>query len=558
MRDGNSKKISGIGGIGLLTSKLTIEGPLQKDKTSFIAGGRTTYSNWLLKRIRKSEYSKSKAAFNDLSLRISHTMNEKNSLYLTGYVSNDNFKLNTDTLYEYGNRNINIKWKHIFNNKLYGVAVVGLDHYRYGISSEENPVNAYRLESGIGQGSFRTDFNYSPGNKHSLAFGLNSIYYKIRPGTFTPAGTQSLVVPDILQTEQALETALYFGDQYTISSNFSINAGLRYSVYNHIGPRDVYAYVNGIPRDKASLTDTLLYGRNKITKTYHGPEYRFVARYVLSNDASLKFSFNSLWQYIHLLSNTAAISPSDIWKLSDSHIKPQRGYQFSLGYYKNFRSNTIETSIELYYKKLKNYLDYKSGAVLLLNHHIETDVINTRGKAYGIEWAVKKKSGRMTGWLNYTYSRTLLQLDDPIAGQNINGGKFYPANFDKPHSVNLVNNYQFSHRFTTSLNFVYSTGRPITLPIAVFYLGGSQRVYYSDRNQYRIPDYIRADLSFNIEGNHKLKKPTHNSWSFGVYNLLGRQNPYSIYFVQEAGVIKGYQLSIFGTAIPFISYNFRF
>jgi hypothetical protein len=204
MRDGNSKKVSGIGGIGLLTSKLTIEGPLKKDKTSFIAGGRTTYSNWLLKQINKSDYSKSKAGFNDLNLRISHTMNEKNSLYLTGYLSNDNFKLNTDTLYKYGNRNINIKWKHIFNNKFYGVAIVGLDHYQYAISSEENPVNAYRLESGISQGSFRTDFNYSPGNKHSLAFGLNSIYYKIQPGSFKPAGKQSLVVPDILQTEQLL------------------------------------------------------------------------------------------------------------------------------------------------------------------------------------------------------------------------------------------------------------------------------------------------------------------------------------------------------------------
>lgn len=558
MRDGNSKKVSGTGGIGLLTSKLTIEGPLKKDKTSFIAGGRTTYSNWLLKQIPKSDYSKSKAGFNDLNLRISHTINEKNSLYLTGYISNDNFKLNTDTLYKYGNRNLNIKWKHIFNNKFYGVAIAGLDHYQYAISSKQNPVNAYRLESGISQVGFRSDFNYSPGNKQTFSFGLNSIYYKIKPGSFVPAGGQSLVAPDILQTEQALETALYLGDQYTISSNFSINAGLRYSVYNYLGPHDIYAYVKGIPRDETSLSDTLPYGRNKVIKTYHGPEYRFVARYVLSNEASVKLSFNSLWQYIHMLSNTMAISPSDIWKLSDPHIKPQKGYQLSLGYYKDFRSGTIETSIEIYYKRLKNYLDYKSGAVLLMNHHIETDIINTRGKAYGVELAVNKKSGKMTGWFNYSYSRTLLQLDDPVAGQSINSGKFYPANFDKPHNINLVSNYQFSHRFTSSLNIVYSTGRPITLPIAIFYLGGSQRVYYSERNQYRVPDYFRADFSVNIDGNHKTKKLTHNSWSFGVYNLLARKNPYSIYFVQEGGIIKGYQLSVFGTAIPFITYNFKF
>ncbi len=558
MRDGNSKKISGTGGIGLLTSKLTIEGPLKKDRTSFIVGGRTTYSNWLLRQIPRSDYSKSKAGFNDLNLRISHTLSDKNSLYLTAYISNDNFKLNSDTLYKYGNRNINLKWKHIFNNKLYGIAVAGWDHYQYNISSEENPVNGFRLQSAINQGNIRTDFNFSPDNKHSLAFGLNSIYYRIKPGSFIPSGKRSLVTPDILEPEQALETAVYIGDQYTVNSKFSINAGLRYSIYNYLGPRNIHTYVKGIPRDNISLLDTHSYRSGKIIKSYLGPEYRLVARVVLSHDASLKLSFNSMWQYIHMLSNTVAISPSDIWKLSDPHIKPQKGNQLSLGYYKNFKSNSIETSVEIYYKHLKNYLDYKSGAALLMNHHIETDIINTRGKAYGIELSLKKKSGKMTGWLSYTYSRTLLQQDDPIAGQAINKGRFYPANFDKPHSANWITNYQISHRFATSLNIVYSTGRPITLPIAIYYLGGAQRIYYSDRNQYRVPDYFRTDFSVNIDGNHKLKKLTHNSWSFGVYNLLARKNPYSVYFIQEGGIIKGYQLSVFGTAIPFISYNFRF
>ena len=558
MRDGNSKKISGIGGIGPLTSKLTIEGPIKKDRTSFIAGGRITYSNWILKQIPKSDYSESQAGFNDLNLRISHVVNKKNSLFITGYISNDNFKLNSDTLYKYGNRNINLKWMHIFNNKFHGVFLGGWDHYQYEISSKAIPVNAFKLNSTISQVNLRTDFNYSPNNKHSLSFGLTSILYKIRPGEFLPKGSQSLVFPDTLQPEQALETALYFGDQFIISPNFSINAGLRYSIYNYLGPHDIYTYAEGVPRDKISLVDTLTYDRHKIIKTYHGPEYRLVARYILPGEASLKLSVNSLRQYIHMISNTVAIAPSDIWKLSDPYIKPQKGYQISFGFYKNLRSNTIETSVELYYKQMRNYLDYKSGGVLLMNHHIETDVINTRGKAYGIEAAIKKKSGKTTGWINYTYSRTLLQLDDPIAGQTINNGQYYPANFDKPHSANLVGNYQFSHRFTTSLNIVYSTGRPITLPIAIYYQGGAQRVYYSDRNEYRIPDYFRVDLSFNIEGNHKTKKLTHNSWSFGVYNLLARENPYSIYFIQESGTIKGYQLSIFGTAIPFITYNFRF
>jgi hypothetical protein len=558
MKDGNSKKISGTGGLGLLTSKLTIEGPLKKDKTSFIAGGRTTYSNWLLRQLPESDYSKSRAGFNDLNLRISHTVNEKNSIYLTGYLSNDHFKLNTDTLFEYGNRNINLKWKHIFNNKFHGIFIAGLDHYRYHITSEAVKVNAYRLKSNITQGSFRADFNLVQDNKHTVNFGFNSVYYKIRPGSFLPAGEGSQVKPDLLQPEQALESALYIGDQLNISPAFSLSAGIRYSMYNYLGSRDVYNYVHGVPRDVSTVTDTSVYGKNKVIKTYHAPEYRLTARYLLSNESSLKLSFNSLRQYIHMLSNTTSMSPTDTWKLSDAVIKPQQGYQASIGYYKNFRNNTIETSLELYYKKMKNYLDYKSGAVLLMNHHIETDIVNTRGKAYGAELSLKKKSGKMTGWLSYAYARTFLQLVDPLAGQNINGGRYYPANFDKPHNVNLVNNYQFSHRFSTSVNVVYSTGRPITLPIAIYYLGGAQRVYYSERNEHRVPDYFRVDFSMMIEGNHKLKKRTHHSWSFGVYNMLARENPYSVYFVQEAGVIKGYQLSVFGTAIPFITYNFRF
>jgi outer membrane receptor protein involved in Fe transport len=212
----------------------------------------------------------------------------------------------------------------------------------------------------------------------------------------------------------------------------------------------------------------------------------------------------------------------------------------------------------VYYKHMDHYLDYKSGATLVMNKHIETDVINTKGEAYGAEFMIKKTAGKLNGWLSYTYSSTRLKMDDPIAGETINKGNYYPANFDKPHNVNFIGNYKFSHRLSLSLNAVYSTGRPITLPIAIFTQAGSQRVYYSDRNQYRVPDYIRADLSVNIEGNHKIKKLAHSSWSIGVYNMFARQNPYSVYFAQENGVIKGYQLSIFGTAIPFVTYNFKF
>jgi hypothetical protein len=259
-----------------------------------------------------------------------------------------------------------------------------------------------------------------------------------------------------------------------------------------------------------------------------------------------------------MLSNTTAIAPTDIWKLSDPNIKPQQGDQVSLGLYKNLKSNTIETSAEVYYKKIRDYLDYKPGAKLVLNHNIETDVINTEGKAYGAELMIKKTVGKLNGWISYTYSRVLLRMNDSTISTPVNGGKWYPANYDKPHELTTVANFKVNHRFSLTFNVTYSTGRPITLPVGLFYYAGSQRVLYSERNAYRIPDYFRTDFSMNIDGNHKVKQKTHNSWTIGVYNITGRRNPYSVYYTSENGYVKGYKLSIFGSAIPFVNYNIKF
>ncbi|HMH34755.1 MAG TPA: TonB-dependent receptor [Puia sp.] len=557
-RDGNKKKFSGVGGIGPLTARLTLEGPIGNDKTTFLVAGRTTYSDYLLKLLPSEDYKNSSASFYDVDLHLTHEFSPKDNLYLTGYFSSDRFKLNSDTAYKYQNKNLNLKWRHNFNNKWSGILTTGYDGYDYSISSNHNPVNAFDLSFNISQLNMRADFNYNLNSSHTLDFGLTSIYYKLNPGSTQPLGSKSLVIPDVVQAEQGLESALYLGDRWSISSKFSVDAGIRYSMFNYMGAHNVHNYAPGIPRTEGNLVDSVAYGSGKVIKTYQGPEYRISARLSVSDNASFKASYNTLRQYIHVLSNTTAISPTDIWKLSDPNIKPQFGEQYSLGFYQNFKSNTIEASVEVYYKKIHDYLDYKSGAVLIMNHHIETDVITTRGKAYGAELMIKKLSGKLNGWLSYTYSRTLLQQDDPIAGESINHGNYYPANFDKPNNVNFVGNYKFNHRFSVSMNVSYSTGRPITLPIAIYDQGGSQRVYYSDRNQYRIPDYFRMDLSLNIEGNHKVKKLKHSSWTIGVYNLTARKNPYSVYFVEENGVIKGYQLSIFGTAIPAITYNFRF
>jgi len=556
-REGNKKKLAGSAGIGLLTSRVNLEGPLVKDKSSFILGARTTYAKWLLD-ILPDQYKNSRASFNDVNLNVNHEFNKKNTLYLTAYMSNDRFNLNSDTFYSYGNRNVSLKLKHVFNNKMNALITAGYDRYQYDISSDKNPVNAYKLGFDINQFYGKAHFTYFASLKHKLEFGLNSILYKLHPGNYQPVGPKSLVMADTVSAEQALESAFYLGDRYNISSNLTVDAGIRYSVFNYLGPQNIHTYGTGIPRTEDNMLATVPYAKGKFIKTYVGPEYRISMRYAFTDSFSVKAAYNTQRQYIHSISNITSMAPTDIWKLSDPNIKPQYGDQVSLGLYKNFKANTIETSLEVYYKNIRNYLDYKSGARLIMNHHVETEVINNMGKAYGVEVMIKKLTGKLNGWVSYTYSRTLLKMDDPIAGELINGGTFYPANYDKPHDITFIGNYRVSHRFSVSFNATYSTGRPITLPVGNFYYAGSLRTLYADRNAYRIPDYFRTDFSLNIDGNHKVKQVTHNSWTVGVYNLTGRKNPYSVYFVSEGGSINGYKLSIFGSAIPYVNFNIRF
>lgn len=556
-KEGNKNKFSGAGGIGLLTSRLSFEGPIDQN-TSFLVGGRTTYSNWLFDVLPKTDYSNSKASFYDVNLNLNHKFGEKNTLYLTGYLSNDKFKLNSDTLYGYNNKNINLKWKHIFNNKLVGTFSSGYDSYGYNIESEANPVSAYALTFGIKQYNAKADLTYKLNTKHNLNIGFSSIFYKLNPGKYLPVA-HSKVSEDIVRQEQALESALYVGDRFDISEAFSLEGGVRFVIYNYLGPNVISKYADNTAISETSEVGQEAYGNGKVINTYSAPELRLSARYSLSKNASLKASYNSLRQYVHMLSNTTAISPTDIWKLSDPYIKPQKGNQISLGLYNNFKSNSIETSVEVYYKNIENFLDYKSGAKLILNHNLERDVIGTLGKAYGAEFMIKKLTGKLNGWIGYTYSKSLQRTAMSVnASELINRGDEYVSNFDRPHDVTMVANYRFSHRFSVSANFTYSTGRPITLPIAKYSYAGSERVLYSDRNQYRIPDFYRGDLAFNIEGNHKIKKLAHSSWTVGVYNIAGRQNAYSVFYNSENGRIRGYQMSIFGQPIPFVNYNFKF
>jgi len=557
-REGNLKKFSGSGGISPVTGRLTLEGPIIKDKTSFLVGGRSTYSNWILRQLNDEALKNSTASFYDINANISHKFGDKDNLYVSAYFSKDRFKLDGDTTYSYSDRNASIKWKHIFNNKFFGVLTGGFSKYSYAIESDANPTNAFNMKFSIQQLNAKADFNYFLNQKHTITSGLSSIYYSLTPGNLQPSGPESLITPDVLQDEQGLESAVYIGDNFEVSPKLSLYAGVRYSFYQYLGPKDVYAYTAGVPKDESTIQDTTNYSSGKSIASYNGAEPRFSARYSITPNASFKLSYNRMRQYIQMLSNTTAITPTDIWKLTDNYISPQVGDQISIGYYQAFRRKQIDISIEGYYKTMENTVDFKNGAVLLLNPHIETDVVNARGKAYGAEFMLKKAAGKLNGWISYTYSRTFLQAKSDNASETVNQGKWYPSSYDKPHAINFIGNYKFSRRFNFSLNLTYSTGRPITLPLAKYELGGSSRLYYSERNQYRIPDYFRMDVSINVEGNHKIKKLAHSSWTFAIYNLTGRENAYSVFFKSENGQINGYKLSIFAQPIPTVTYNFKF
>ncbi len=557
-RNGNRKKFSGQGGISPITGRLVLEGPLVKEKISFIAGIRTTYSDWILNRINDPSIRNSSAAFYDLNGIITYDINPNNNLDISAYYSNDRFRLNSDTSYHYVNANLVIGWKHIFSQKLFAHFKGIYSNYQYDISSQVQENQAFKMDYGIDQKQIKAGFTWFASPDHKVQFGLDGIRYELDPGSLNPYSNQSQVEPLKLESEHAIESALYISDEYNISSRLSVYGGLRYSYYAFLGPKTVTEYYENVPLDPVNIVDTSYYENGELVQSYHGPEFRINLRYKLSGSSSVKLSYNRMRQYLNMLSNTTAISPTDTWKLSDSHIRPQIGDQYTLGFYKDFRKQNIETSVELYYKNIIDIIEYKGGANLILNDAIEQDLVNADGRAYGAEFMVKRSSGKLNGWISYTYSRIQIRADSEYPVERINNGEWFPANHDKPHDVTLVGNYKFSRRFSISSNVTYSTGRPITYPVAKYNIRNMTMLHYTYRNEYRIPDYFRWDISVNLEGNLKSRKLAHSSWSFSVYNVTGRDNVYSIYFVSKDRSVNGYKLSIFSQPVFTITYNFKF
>ncbi len=556
-KDGNRKEFAGNAGISPITAHFMVEGPIKKDTLTYILTGRTTYSNWVFGLIDNTSLKNSRASFYDLNGKITYDLNKNNRIDVSSYLSHDSFRFNSDTTYSYDNSIVALRWKHFYNSRFFSFLSVNNSSYSYGVTSSSIPEEGFALSHKVNSTGFKADFNWYQG-RNEINYGADLTYYSVLPGSYLPSSDSSLVIPKIIQREKALETALYIEDKFVLTDYMSINAGVRFSSFFSFGPRSFFQYDPDYSKSRSTVIDTLNFKSRELIRTYAGPEFRASLNFRTGSRSSFKINYNRTRQYLHLLSNTTSISPTDTWKLSDYYLKPQVGDQYALGFYQMMFNNSIQTSVEVYYKQISNMLDFKGGTNLVMADNIEKDVVNVKGKAYGVEFSVKRDEGRVRWSIGYTYARTFLKSLGKFSDEIINKGEWFPANFDKPNDLVATFNFLFSRRFSFSTNYTWSTGRPITYPVATYYMGDILLVHYSERNKYRIPDYMRLDLSLKLSGNLKSHKIANPNWIFSVYNLLGRQNVYSIYFKNENKKVNGYKLSVFGRAIPSLSFNFDF
>lgn len=556
-QEGNKQKWTGSGGIGIISSHLTIGGPIKRDTTTIMASIRASYSDWMLKTI-KSNYQNlqnASVAFYDGSMKFSHKFSAKTKLTISGYTSNDRFTLSNDTIYNWRNITGSVRVDHSFTDRFYSTVTLDYGKYAYQLE-EEDPYNAFTLDYSVTYPSLNLDFNLN--GRHEIAFGLHNRMYDFQPGDRKPTHVESNIARTRIPNERSLETALYISDGFYWRDNIFVEAGLRYSLFNRVGAATVYQYLEGAPLENRNIVDSTVYKNNEVIKTYHGAEPRLSFRYTLTPNSSFKLGYNRIYQYIHLVTNTAAVTPVDIWQSSNAYFKPQIADQVSFGYYRNLSDNMFETFVEAYYKHVKNTLDFKDGADLILNKNLETGLLPGIGQSYGVEISATKVKGRLVGSANYAFSRSLRQVDGVFESEKINGGQIFASNFDQPHVVNLNWRYNVSRRYFLAGNFTYHTGRPLSLPESSYATDGTPISNFSERNRYRIPDYHRMDLAFIMEGNHKRKKFWDGTWVVSLYNVYARKNAYSIYFKSDhSGALRPYKLSVIGTIIPSLSYTFK-
>ncbi len=555
-RQGNRKRFSARGGISPVAGNVVLEGPIKKDTSSFLISARSTYSDWILSKLRDTTLNKSKANFNDLAGGVNWDF-KKTQLSLFLYHSYDHLGLSNINSYSYSNSGASFIIGHNYTNSLR--AELAFIASRYSFSTIDN------LEiSSASQHSYKMDhyetrlnFKHLLNEKNSLEYGTDVILYKLDRGTLLPYGEKSLISKVVLGKDTGIESTLFISDSYDIKPWLNLNLGLRYALFTPIGPSTTYTYNEGTPIDARYINDTLTYGKNKVIRWYHEPDIRIAIKLETDEDGSVKLAFNQTHQNLFMLNTNTTLAPNTLWKLADYHLLPSKSNQISLGIFRNLPKNGLETSAEVFYKRSDNNPEFKDGADFVKNPLVETSVLQGNQKAYGIEVYVKRSSRKLEGWLSYTYSRSLIQINGEHSWNKINNGEVYPANYDIPHSFNMVLNYYHTRRIVLSSILTYQTGKPITYPEAVYFVNNSPYLDYSKRNAYRIPDYFRADFSLTFEGNLRKSKFMHSSLILNLYNAAGRRNPYSVYYKTEEGTIKSYMYSVIGVPIFTATWLFK-
>lgn len=545
MNDGNYEDYHMNGGIGLISSRLNAEGPIVKDKGSFMVSARRTYADLFLKLSPDSSINKNSLYFYDLNVKANYKLGEKDRIYLSGYFGKDNLGFGSNFGIDYGNSTATARWNHLFNSRLFSNTSFIYSNYNYNIKINSGSTNIL-IKSKIEDLALKEDLQYYVNSNNKINFGFNEIHHNISPGVVDASATSSFN-SITLQSKYSLESAAYVSHEYSATDKLRFNYGLRASMFTVFGPGNFYTY------DKDGNTvDTAIYSSGKVVKNYFNLEPRFSASFQLNNNTSIKAAYSRNVQNLHLLSNSATTNPTDLWIPSSNNVKPEIADQVSVGYYLNTKNGKYEFSSEIYYKTMQNQIDYKNGAELRANDNVESQLLFGKGRAYGWELFLKKKTGKLTGWVSYTLSRTERQID------SINHGSWYPAKQDQTHNIAIVAMYQANKKWTFSANWVYNTGNAATFPSGKYQVDGTVAFYYTERNGYRMPAYHRLDLAATLQA--KKTKKFESSWTFSLYNAYGRENAYTIQFQTDPNnpaKTQALQVALF-RFVPSVTYNFKF
>lgn len=561
-KEGNSKEFEMNGGIGLISSRLLAEGPLKKDKGSFLVAGRSSYAHLFLK-LADNENS---AYFYDLNTKLSYKLNENNNVYLSGYFGRDVFSISESFINTYGNSVFNLRWNHLINDKLFSNLSMIYSDYYYGL---EIDFVGFIWDSGIKNYNLKYDFKHYLNEKTKLTYGFNGIYHEFNPGQIRPNNASSSINPETLDAKFAFEPAVYFDIEKQISERFTFNAGLRYSQFYRLGQQNMNVYENDQAvvfnsvfqiYEKGTPIGTISYGRNESIANFDNFEPRLAMSYVLNDQTSIKASFQRMAQYLHLISNTQSPTPLDVWTPSDNFLKPQTSDQYAVGYFKNFSEDVFSFEVETFYKRINNRIDYIDGADLIANRAIEQVVLNGRARAYGMEVLLRKNTGKFNGWIAYTLSRSEQQTPGRTPEETgINNGNWYKTGFDKLHDLSVVANYKLSSKWRFGATFALQTGQPVTFPNGQYEFMGIRVPSYGARNEDNLPAYHHLDVSATLTPKGNDGRNWQGEWVFSIYNLYNRRNAASIAFRQNetTGLNEAVRLSIFGI-IPSVTYNFKF